>query len=155
MSLTSHYLQFMKRLLFLLLLISTADATAQKVNDESATEKFVLKLHEAKFRWMVNKRLDSLNNMLDERVQYVHSNGWIQNKKEIIEDIRSGKLTMTNVKVTEAKARVYKGFVVINGKGIFSVIMDGKPLDVSLLYTEVYARRQNGWLLVSRHANKL
>jgi hypothetical protein len=121
----------MKRLLFLLLLISTVHASAQKVTDESATEKFVLKLHEAKFRWMVNKRLDSLNNLLDERVQYVHS------------------------KVTEAKARVYKGFVVINGKGIFSVIMDGKPLDISLLYTEVYAKRQNGWLLVSRHANKL
>ena len=145
----------MKRLLFLLLLISTVHVTAQKATDESATEKFVLKLHEAKFRWMVNKRLDSLNNILDERVQYVHSNGWVQNKKEVIEDIRSGKLIMTNVKVSEAKARVYKGFVVVNGKGIFSVIMDGKPLDIILLYTEVYAKRQNGWLLVSRHANKL
>lgn len=145
----------MKRLLFLLLLISTVHVTAQKATDESATEKFVLKLHEAKFRWMVNKRLDSLNNILDERVQYVHSNGWVQNKKEVIEDIRSGKLIMTNVKVSEAKARVYKGFVIVNGKGVFSVIMDGKPLDIILLYTEVYAKRQNGWLLVSRHANKL
>lgn len=145
----------MKRLLFLLLLITTVHASAQKANDESATEKFVLKLHEAKFRWMVNKRLDSLNNILDERVQYVHSNGWVQNKKEVIEDIRSGKLTMTNVKVSEAKARVYKGFVIVNGKGVFSVVMDGKPLDIVLLYTEVYAKRQNGWLLVSRHANKL
>ncbi len=145
----------MKRLLFLLLLITAVHASAQKANDESATEKFVLKLHEAKFRWMVNKRLDSLNNILDERVQYVHSNGWIQNKKEVIEDIRLGKLTMTNVKVSEAKARVYKGFVVVNGKGVFSIIMDNKPLDILLLYTEVYAKRQNGWLLVSRHANKL
>lgn len=155
MSLTSHYLQYMKRLLFLLLVISTVHASAQKATDESATEKFVLKLHEAKFRWMVNKQLDSLNNLLDERVQYVHSNGWVQNKKEVTEDIRSGKLTMTNVKVSEAKARVYKGFVVVNGKGVFSIIMDSKPLDILLLYTEVYAKRQNGWLLVSRHANKL
>ncbi len=145
----------MKRLLFLLLLITTVHASAQKANDESATEKFVLKLHEAKFRWMVNKRLDSLNNILDERVQYVHSNGWVQNKKEVIEDIRSGKLAMTNVKVSEAKARVYKGFVIVNGKGVFSIVMDSKPLDIVLLYTEVYAKRQNGWLLVSRHANKL
>ncbi len=145
----------MKRLLFLLLLITAVHASAQKATDESATEKFVLKLHEAKFRWMVNKRLDSLNNILDERVQYVHSNGWVQNKKEVIEDIRSGKLAMTNVKVSEAKARVYKGFVIVNGKGVFSIVMDSKPLDIVLLYTEVYAKRQNGWLLVSRHANKL
>lgn len=145
----------MKQLFFFLLLIAAGHASAQKATDESATEKFVLKLHEAKFRWMVSKRLDSLSNLLDERVQYVHSNGWVQNKKEVIEDIRSGKLTMTNVKVSEAKARVYKGFVIVNGKGIFSIIMDNKPLDILLLYTEVYAKRQNGWLLVSRHANKL
>lgn len=145
----------MKRLLFLLLLISTVHASAQKVTDESATEKFVLKLHEAKFRWMINKRLDSLSNILDERVQYVHSNGWVETKKEIIDDLRSGKLVMNKVTVTEAKARVYKGFVIVNGKGIFNVVLEGKPVDISLLYTEVYAKRQNGWLLVSRHANKL
>nr|WP_294903947.1 nuclear transport factor 2 family protein [uncultured Lacibacter sp.] len=145
----------MKHFLFLLLLTAAGTATAQKAKEESATEKFVLKLHEAKFRWMVNKRLDSLNNLLDERVQYVHSNGWVQNKKEVIEDIRLGKLVMNKVTVTEATARVYKGFVIVNGKGVFNVVVEGKPVDINLLYTEVYAKRQNGWLLVSRHANKL
>ena len=145
----------MKQILSLLFILITVTVTAQKTKEESATEKFVLKLHENKFRWMVNKQLDSLNAILDERVQYVHSNGWTENKKEIIEDIKSGKLTMTSVKVTEASARVYKGFVIVNGKGIFKVVMNGTPIDISLLYTEVYAKRQNGWLLVSRHANRL
>jgi hypothetical protein len=145
----------MKQILFVFLVFFTSVAFAQKTKEESATEKFVLKLHENKFRWMVNKQLDSLNAILDERVQYVHSNGWTENKKEIIEDIKSGKLTMTSVKVTEASARVYKGFVIVSGKGIFNVVMDKTPIDISLLYTEVYAKRQNGWLLVSRHANRL
>lgn len=145
----------MKQVLFVFFLVFTSVAFAQKTKEESATEKFVLKLHENKFRWMVNKQLDSLNAILDERVQYVHSNGWTENKKEIIEDIKSGKLTMTSVKVTEASARVYKGFVIVHGKGIFNVVMNGTPIDISLLYTEVYAKRQNGWLLVSRHANRL
>jgi hypothetical protein len=145
----------MKQILFVLFLFCASVAMAQKTKEESATEKFVLKLHENKFRWMVNKQLDSLNAILDERVQYVHSNGWTENKKEIIEDIKSGKLTMTSVKVSEASARVYKGFVIVNGKGVFNVIMNGTPIDISLLYTEVYAKRQNGWLLVSRHANRL
>ncbi|MEJ8841212.1 nuclear transport factor 2 family protein [Lacibacter sp. H375] len=145
----------MKQLFFFLLIFASARSFAQKTKEESATEKFVLKLHENKFRWMVNRQLDSLNAILDERVQYVHSNGWTENKKEIIEDIKSGKLTMTSVKVSEATARVYKGFVIVNGKGIFNVVMNGTPIDISLLYTEVYAKRQNGWLLVSRHANRL
>ena len=145
----------MKQFLLLLFAVAAVNSFAQKTKEESATEKFVLKLHENKFRWMVSKQLDSLNAILDERVQYVHSNGWTENKREIIEDIRNGKLTMKSVKVTEASARVYKGFVIVNGKGVFNVVMDGNPIDISLLYTEVYAKRQNGWLLVSRHANRM
>lgn len=145
----------MKQLFFIFFLFFASVAVAQKTKEESATEKFVLKLHETKFRWMVQKKLDSLNNLLDDRIQYVHSNGWVQNKKEVIEDIRSAKLTMNNVTVSEASARVYKGFVIVNGKGTFNVLMEGKPVDIYLLYTEVYAKRANGWLLVSRHANTL
>jgi hypothetical protein len=104
---------------------------------------------------MVNKKLDSLNTILDERIVYVHSNGWVQNKKEVIEDLKSGKLVMNSVTITEAAARVYKGFVIVNGKGDFNVIVDGNAVDVQLLYTEVYAKRENGWLLVSRHANRI
>lgn len=145
----------MKLILSLLSILVITTVTAQKSKEESATEKFVLKLHETKFRWMVQQKLDSLNSILDDRIQYVHSNGWVQTKKEISDDLRSGKLTMKKVTVTEATARVYKGFVIVNGKGIFNVLMEGKPVDINLLYTEVYAKRANGWLLVSRHANKL
>ena len=146
----------MKQLLLFILVIPFINfVSAQNGKEESATEKFVLKLHETKFRWMVNKKLDSLNTILDERIVYVHSNGWVQNKKEIIEDLKSGKLVMNSVIVTEAVARVYKGFVIINGKGVFNVIVDGNAVEINLLYSEVYAKREKGWLLVSRQATKL
>lgn len=147
----------MKQTFLLIVLIFSLPLAmpAQKTKDEPATEKYVLRLHENKFRWMVNKKLDSLNAILDERVVYVHSNGWTENKKEIIEDLRSGKLVMNSVTVAEARARVYKGVVIINGKGNFNVLVDGKAVDINLVYTEVYVRREKGWLLVSRHANRL
>lgn len=147
----------MKHLFTVCFLLISICSTAQKkgINDESATEQFVLRLHEKKFQWMTKKQLDSLNNILDPRVVYVHSNGWQQNKKEIIDDLKSGKLIMNNVAVTEAKARVYKGAVIINGKGKFDVMVDGKAVVLDLLYTEVYVRKNAGWLLVTRHANKI
>jgi hypothetical protein len=147
----------MKHLFTVCFLLISICSTAQKkgINDESATEQFVLRLHETKFQWMTKKQLDSLNNILDPRVVYVHSNGWQQNKKEIIDDLKSGKLVMNNVTVTEAKARVYKGAVIINGKGKFDVMVDGKAVVLDLLYTEVYVRKNAGWLLVTRHANKI
>jgi hypothetical protein len=138
------------------LLISILSAAQKKqINDESATEQFVLRLHEKKFQWMVKKQTDSLNSILDPRVIYVHSNGWQQNRKEITDDLKSGKLIMNSVAVMEAKARVYKGAVIINGKGRFYVVVDGKAVVLDLLYTEVYVRKKEGWLLVTRHANRI
>jgi hypothetical protein len=138
------------------LLISILSAAQKKqITDESATEQFVLRLHEKKFQWMINKQTDSLNSILDPRVMYVHSNGWQQNRKEITDDLKSGKLIMNSVSVMEAKARVYKGAVIINGKGKFDVVVDGKAVVLDLLYTEVYVRKKEGWLLVTRHANRI
>ncbi len=147
----------MKQLLTVYFLLICICSFAQKkvASEESATEQFVLRLHEKKFQWMITKQLDSLNNILDARIVYVHSNGWQQNRKEIIDDLKSGKLIMNNVSVTEAKARVYKGAVIVNGKGKFNVMVDGKPVDIDLLYTEVYVRKKDGWLLVTRHANRI
>lgn len=141
---------------FAFFLISISSFGQKKaINEESATEQFVLRLHEKKFQFMVKKQLDSLNAILDERVVYVHSNGWQQTKKEITEDLKSGKLIMNSVTVTEAKARVYKGAVIINGKGKFDVVVEGKAVILDLLYTEVYVRKKEGWLLVTRHANRI
>ena len=138
------------------LLVSIASIGQKKqINEESATEQFVLRLHEKKFQWMVKKQTDSLNSILDSRVIYVHSNGWQQNRKEITDDLKSGKLIMNSVAVIEAKARVYKGAVIINGKGRFDVVVDGKAVVLDLLYTEVYVRKKEGWLLVARHANRI
>ena len=145
----------MKKTISILLLFVSSVTFAQKQTDESATEQFVLRLHQKKFQWMIKKQLDSLRMILDERVVYIHSNGWIENKQEILEDLKNGKLIMNSVTGIDARARVYKGAVVINGKGKFDVVVDGKSVQVDLLYTEIYVRKKEGWLLVSRHANKL
>jgi Domain of unknown function (DUF4440) len=144
----------MKKFTVIILLLFSISSFAQK-KDESATGQYILRLHQKKFEWMVNKQLDSLKNILDERVIYVHSNGWTENKEEIINDIKTGRLVMNSVMVTEAKARVYKTMVIVNGKGKFNVVVDAKPVELSLLYTEVYVKRKRGWVLVTRHANRI
>lgn len=50
-------------------------------------ETTVDQLHRKKFNWLINKNYDSLNQLLHEQVNYIHSNGWVQTKKEVIEDL--------------------------------------------------------------------
>jgi len=143
----------MKKLFPILLLLS--QPLVQFAQSDATTEARVLKLHHDKFRWMAAVQLDSLSLILDDRVRYIHSNGWIESREEILENLRAKKLSYQSVTVEEAQARAYGKSVVVVGKGKFQVALDGKPLEINLLYTEVYIRHKKRWKLVSRHACKV
>ncbi len=144
----------MKKMSLLILLISLSFA-ANAQNPNTKKEKNILQLHADKFNWLVIKQYDSLNLLLDEQLVYIHSNGWTESKADIIADLKSGKLNYLGVKVTESKARIFKKTAIVTGKGIFNVVMEGKPIEIELMYTEVYQEKKKGWKLISRHANKL
>lgn len=113
-----------------------------------------MNLARKKFRWMVEKKLDSLSQLADDRLSYIHSNGWIQTKKDFIDDFGS-KLVYHDITLTELHSRVYRRSAVVTGKGRFTVSLNGNRMEVNLLFTEVYIRSNGKWKLVSRHANRL
>ena len=136
------------RILILLFVFSSSLA-------QRSDEKEVLALSKKKFEWLVQKQLDSLDKVLDERLQYIHSNGWVETKKDVMDDIISGKLTYHAVDIHSATARVYDQTAIVNGTGKFKVVMSGTSLSFELGYTEVYLRANGKWWLVSRHANRM
>ena len=118
-------------------------------------EQNIITLHKKKFDWLISKQYDSLAALFSENVEYIHSNGWIENKTEIIDDLKSGKLNYKRVDVNEVKVRLSKNAAILTGKGVFFVTMDNKDLEIKLLYSEVYIKEKGKWLLSHRHANKL
>lgn len=122
---------------------------------QPAQEQHVLDLSKKKFQWMVAMQFDSLQAVLDDRMMFIHSNGWLETKTEFIHDIRSSKLRYKSIDIIEATARVYPGSAIIIGRGKFVVTLDGKDLQLELKYTEVYIQQNGKWLLASRHANRL
>lgn len=133
----------------IMLLLACVGAQAQ------TSEQTVLNLSKKKFGWMIQMKFDSLQAALDDRLMFVHSNGWSENKQEFIEDIKSGKLKYVDIQVSESSARVYPGTAIVTGKGKFTVQLDGNPLELNLFYTEVYVLKNKKWLLASRHSNRL
>lgn len=115
----------------------------------------VLALHKKKFEWMSSKQLDSLSALLDKDVLYIHSNGWIETKEEILGNLESEKLSYRKVTVDKADARDYDKTVIVQGSALFEVALEGKPLEIKLNYTEVYVNVDGKWKLASRHACKI
>jgi hypothetical protein len=118
-------------------------------------EQGVLDLSKRKFDWLISNQYDSLIALLDDKAQYIHSNGWIQTKNEVIEDSKSGKLKYQSVSIKDAQARIYGTSAVVTGLGTFAGIKEGNSFSMDLRYTEVYVRSGNRWKLVSRHANRM
>ena len=138
--------------LLLFFLVLGSDILAQTA---SAQEKKILDLSGRKFNWLIVKQYDSLELLLDDRVTYVHSSGWVQNKREVIDDLKTGKLNYVKVTIKEATARMYDKTAIVNGIATIDGLMEGKSFVVELRYTEVYISKGKNWILVSRHANKM
>lgn len=138
------------RILFIFILIVSGFSVTAQTKDEAEIESISRK----KFRWMIEQKLDSLDLLTDDRLSYIHSNGWVQSKKEFLEDFK-GKLIYHKIDINELSARVYRRSAVVTGKGHFTVSLNGTRLEIDLLFSEVYIRSGNKWKLVSRHANKI
>jgi hypothetical protein len=123
---------------------------------QSKQAEAVNQLHKKKFTWLINKNYDSLNWLMDEQLTYIHSNGWIQTKKDVIDDLKSGKSDYGSVVVEESTVSIVDKCAVVKGKGIYKGLMpDKSEFNVHLLYTEVYVKIKKQWKLVLRQATKI
>jgi len=122
---------------------------------QSKEEQEILKLSRKKFEWLITLQSDSIIVLLDDRIQYIHSNGWSQSKKEVLDDMHSGKLVYTQIDIKDDHVRVYGNTAIVTGKGWFAGVNNGKDFELDLVYTEVYIQTNKKWVLVSRHANRL
>ncbi len=122
---------------------------------QSKLEQSVLNLSKRKFDWLINKQYDSLTAVLDDKLEYVHSNGWVQSKTDVINDTKSGDMVYQSVDIKEANARTYNNdAVIVTGTGTFTGI-HGQPFTILLHYTEVYIKSGNRWKLATRHSNRM
>ena len=103
--------------LFILFLLFSFQFFSQTKKEK--IEQNIITLHKKKFDWLISKQYDSLAALFNDNIEYIHSNGWIENKTEIIADLKSGKLNYKRVDVSEAKVRLSKNVAILTEKVYF------------------------------------
>ena len=96
----------------------------------------------------------ALGRILHPHLRYIHSNGWIESRTDVLRDIADSTLIYHKVTVQGDTVTVVGSTAVVTGRGIFDVSLRGERYQFNLLYTEVYAREEERWWLVQRHACK-
>lgn len=105
---------------------------------------------------LLNKDEIKLSQLLHKEVTFGHSNGWVQNKSDVIWDLQSGKLVYTKIENTSSTIVAFNpqwATVRLNVNADGSI--DGKPFQLKLHALQVWLMTRNGWQLLARQSTKL
>jgi len=124
-------------------------AMAQK--DTAAVLEAVGKLEKA----LINKDSATMNSLLHKDVAYGHSSGWVQTKKEVVNDMMSGFLVYNSLQDSSISIELSKERAIVKERVRASGSRDGKAFDLSLFIMQVWLQTKKGWQLYARQSTKL
>ena len=137
-------------LLISLLFISSLAIARPKIKPDSANlEKAMTELYTA----MVKKDSMVMSKRIHKKVSYGHSNGWIENKKEMIADLYNGKLSYTKIDQSEKKLTIVRETATVRSTMDIDAVMEGKAMSFKLHVLQVWVwKNKEGWKLLGRQS---
>lgn len=117
---------------------------------EKAVANAVEKLRKA----MVDGNKADLENAVSDQLSYGHSGGHIDDKKEFVEKLSSGKSDFVTIDLTEQTIAVSGKVAVVRHVLTAKTNDGGKPADVHLRILLVFQKKGGKWLLLARQAVK-
>ena len=140
----------MKKLITMLFLLATSVVFAQKPNTE-ALSKAMNDFDKA----LLAKDSASLKKLLHNNLVYGHSNGWLETKKELIDDIYNGKITYKRIVSGHKEMMVEGNTVAARSEADIDAEMEGKVLSFKLKVLQVWVWKGGQWQLFARQSVKM
>ena len=142
----------MKKIVFSLLLITiTSVITNAQSKQEKAVAAAVEKLRVA----MIDASRTDLENSVAEKLSYGHSGGHIDDKKEFVEKIVSGKSDFVSIDLSEQTVSVSGKIAVVRHILKAKTNDGGKPADIQLRVLLIWQKQGGHWKLLARQAVKM
>lgn len=106
---------------------------------------------------LVTKDEKALVQLLHADVSYGHSNGWVQDKTDIVNDLKSGKLSYDKIENTSVTiVAINNNWATVrtntNATGRSTAI---PTFELKLHVLQVWLKTKNGWQLLARQSTKL
>lgn len=141
----------MKYLFMVILLIGISFPSFAQSKDE----KQVLETVEALRKAMIDADKGTLEQLTADSLSYGHSSGRIENKKEFVENIVSGKSDFVTIDLSERTISITKNVAVVRHVLSATTNDAGKLATVKLKVLLVFEKEKSGWKLLARQAVKL
>ena len=104
---------------------------------------------------MAEKDFVTLNAVLADDLIYTHSSARLDTKKSLIGNMQSGATVYTSVEPADVKAQDLGDAVVLTGSAQIKVVSNGNPNAFGVRFTDVYAKRNGRWQMVTWQSTRL
>jgi hypothetical protein len=111
-------------------------------------EQELLDLSKAKWQWMANKSVDTLNGLFDENCVFVHMGGsW--GKTQELNTIKGGMIWYKKAEVYGASVNIFGNTAVLLNDIDLLAVVGGNEVTHAFMVTEVYLKEDGKWKLGS------
>ena len=119
------------------------------------SEQGVINLSKEKWRWMSERKVDSLAALFHEKAVFVHMGGTMSKDQEL-DVIRSGTIHYKDVDIQEVSVRfIGKMTAILLNKIRLVAIVGGNEVTNPFVVTEVYVQQSGTWTLASLSFTRL
>jgi hypothetical protein len=108
-----------------------------------------------RFQAQVDADAKTLGGLLDEGLEYTHSNGDEDTKASFIDSLVTGKRDYVSTKASIESVRIFGDVGVIRGKALVTVADNGQSKDLSLGYTDIWLWKDGRWQMTAWRSVRL
>lgn len=119
------------------------------------SSKDVLDIENTRVKALVDKDIDTLDRVLHEKLTYIHSNGHVDNKTQVVDKMR-GVFRYADISRGDLKVEIYGDVAVMTGPMHVQFISanDDKIQAMSAMVTQVWKQEINGLKMVAYQVAK-
>ena len=122
----------------------------------SYSQTSFLKDAEAKLnKALILKDTSVLKQLLHKDVSYGHSNGWVETKNDVINDLVNGALAYKKIETKDVKWIVTNNVATLRNTSDIDYVKDGKAGQLHMHVVQVWLKTNKGWQLLARQSTKI
>ncbi|HEY5157616.1 MAG TPA: nuclear transport factor 2 family protein [Anaerolineales bacterium] len=117
-------------------------------------EQEVIALSKEKWRWMSERKVDTLDALFHEKAVFVHMGGF-WGKEQELEIIKSGGIHYKQADIHEVSVNIIGATAILLNRITLLAVVDGNEVTNPFVVTEVYVQQDGSWKLASLSFTRL
>jgi hypothetical protein len=118
------------------------------------SEQEVINLSKEKWRWMSERKVDSLDALFHEKAMFVHMGGNMTKEHEL-NVIKSGGIHYKKADIHEVSVNIIGTTAILLNRITLLAVVGGNEVTNPFTVTEVYVQQDGSWKLASMSFTKL